>query len=308
MDPFQDVPRDPLAANDGRLRLLLVEHNEADAKILLNLIRRGAGDTVEVVWVASFVDALVHLRKDAFDAMLLDLFLPDSEGIESIRRVSDRADIPIIALTRESAGVAGIDVLMAGAEDSFIKEFVNSHNMIRAVRYAIARHRRIGELQVLSQTDELTGLYNRRAFMTLGTHQIKIARREQHGVTLAFADLDGLKAINDKCGHMWGDFALKDISTILKNTFRESDIIARIGGDEFAILWISQCPPTAEALHGRLKAGLEAHAASETRPYRLSLSIGFSHYPGDSEASLEDMLFETDQRMYVDKRTGTPGQ
>jgi len=86
------------------------------------------------------------------------------------------------------------------------------------------------------------------------------------------------------------------------------DVACRIGGDEFAILWISQCPPTAEGLHTRLKAGLEAHSVSETRPYRLSLSIGFSHYPGDSENSLEDMLFETDQRMYVDKRTGTTRQ
>jgi diguanylate cyclase (GGDEF)-like protein len=282
----------------------LVEHNEADARILLNLIRHGAGESVEVIWVSSFVEALGHLRKGDFDAMLLDLFLPDSDGIESIRRVSDRADIPIIALTQESASVAGIDVLMAGAEDSFIKECVNSQNMIRAVRYAIARHRRIGELQALSQTDELTGLYNRRAFMTLGSHQIKIARRQRHSVTLAFADLDGLKVINDRCGHMWGDFALKDISAILKNTFRESDVIARIGGDEFAILWISERPPSPAVLHNRLRAGLEAYTASETRPYQLSLSIGFSLYSGDSETSLEDMLFETDQRMYVDKRTG----
>jgi len=301
MDAFRN---DPTPAKDGRLRLLLVEHNETDARILLNLIRHGGADSVEIVWVATFVEALGHLRKGDFDAMLLDLFLPDSEGIESIRRVSDRADIPIIALTKESADVAGIDVLLAGAEDSFIKEYINSQNMIRAVRYAIARHRRIGELQALSQTDELTGLYNRRAFMTLGSHQIKIARRQQHSVTLAFADLDGLKAINDKCGHMWGDFALKDISTILKNTFRESDVIARIGGDEFAILWISQSPPTSEGLHARLKAGLDSYSASETRPYQLSLSIGFSHYPGGSEASLEDMLFETDQRMYADKRAG----
>ena len=299
----QDAMTEP-TPKDGRLRLLLVEHNETDARVLLNLIRHGSGGSVEVTWVSSFVEALGHLRKNAFDAMLLDLFLPDSDGIESIRRVSDRADIPIIALAKESAGVAGIDVLMAGAEDSFIKESINSQNMIRAVRYAIARHRRIGELQVLSQTDELTGLYNRRAFMTLGGHQIKIARREKHSVTLAFADLDGLKAINDRCGHMWGDFALKDISTVLKNTFRESDIIARIGGDEFAILWTSEQSPSAESLHARLKAGLDAHAASETRPYHLALSIGFSLYPGDSDTSLEDMLFETDRRMYVDKRTG----
>lgn len=304
MDAFRQDDPTGISAKEGRLRLLLVEHNETDARVMLNLMRRGAGDSVEVIWVSSFVEALGHLRKGAFDAMLLDLFLPDSEGIESIRRVSDRADIPIIALAKESAGVAGVDVLLAGAEDSFIKESINSQNMIRAVRYAIARHRRIGELQALSQTDELTGLYNRRAFMTLGSHQIKIARRQEHAVTLAFADLDGLKAINDKCGHMWGDFALKDISTVLKNTFRESDVIARIGGDEFAMLWISPSPPTSENLHARLKAGLDAYAVSETRPYRLSLSIGFSHYPGASEASLEDMLFETDQRMYADKRTG----
>jgi two-component system cell cycle response regulator len=304
MDAFRQDDPTEISAKEGRLRLLLVEHNETDARVMLNLMRHGAGDSVEVIWVSSFVEALGHLRKGAFDAMLLDLFLPDSEGIESIRRVSDRADIPIIALAKESAGVAGVDVLLAGAEDSFIKEAINSQNMIRAVRYAIARHRRIGELQALSQTDELTGLYNRRAFMTLGSHQIKIARRQQHAVTLAFADLDGLKAINDKCGHMWGDFALKDISTVLKNTFRESDVIARIGGDEFAMLWISPSPPTSENLHARLKAGLDAYAVSESRPYRLSLSIGFSHYPGGSEASLEDMLFETDQRMYADKRTG----
>jgi diguanylate cyclase (GGDEF)-like protein len=176
--------------------------------------------------------------------------------------------------------------------------------MIRAVRYAIARHRRISELHALSQMDELTALYNRRAFMTLGNHQIKIARRQQHAVTLAFADLDGLKAINDKCGHMWGDFALKDISSILKNTFRESDIIARLGGDEFGILWISKTPPAPEGLHARLKAGVEAFSISETRPYHLSLSIGFSHYPSGFEESLEDMLLETDRRMYVNKRSG----
>ena len=134
---------DGASAKDGRLRLLLVEHNETDARLLLNLMRNGVGQDIEVVWVSSFIEAMGCLRKHAFDAMLLDLSLPDSEGIESIRRVSDRADIPIIALTKESAGGGGIDALLAGAEDSFIKERINSHNMVRAVQYAIARHRRI---------------------------------------------------------------------------------------------------------------------------------------------------------------------
>jgi len=290
-------------ATDGRLHVLLVEHNEKDARLLLNLMA-GAGEEVNLVWAASFIDALTEMRKQTFDAMLLDLSLPDSEGIESIRRISDRADIPIIALTKESDDRCRIEPLLAGAEDTFIKERINSSNVIRAVQYAIARHRRIGELHALSLIDELTGLYNRRAFMTLGDHQLKIARRQNSSVTLAFADLDGLKAINDQCGHMWGDFALKDIANILKNTFRESDVIARIGGDEYAMLWIAHAPASSDALYSRLKAGVDAHAVSEPRPYRLSLSIGFSHYQIGFAESLEDMLFETDRRMYVDKRAG----
>jgi diguanylate cyclase (GGDEF)-like protein len=289
---------------DGRLSVLLVEHNDADAKLLLNLMK-GASDDVEMVWASSFIEALTQMRKRTFDAMLLDLSLPDSEGIESVRRMSDRADIPIIALTKESDDRCRIEPLLAGAEDTFIKERINSSNVIRAVQYAIARHRRIGELHALSLIDELTGLYNRRAFMTLGDHQLKIARRQDSSVTLAFADLDGLKAINDQCGHMWGDFALKDIAAILKNTFRESDVIARIGGDEYAILWIAHAPVSSEALHSRLKAGVDAHAVTEPRPYRLSLSIGFSHYKNGFVESLEDMLFETDRRMYEDKRAGS---
>src|SRR5678809_593648 len=100
---------------------------------------------------------------------------------------------------------------------------------------------------------------------------------------------------------MWGDFALKDIAAILKNTFRESDVIARIGGDEYAMLWIAHAPASSDALYSRLKAGVDAHAVSEPRPYRLSLSIGFSHYQNGFAETLEDMLFETDRRMYEDK-------
>jgi diguanylate cyclase (GGDEF)-like protein len=295
---------DRTQAKEGTLRVLLVEHNEADAKLLLHFMHMGNQDEIEVVWVSSFVEAMTEMRKHTYDAMLLDLLLPDSEGIEAIRRVSDRADIPVIALTKEAETCPGVDALLAGAEDNFVKERINSHNVIRAIRYAIARHRRIGELHALSLTDELTGLHNRRAFMTLGDHQLKIAHRQDCSVTLAFADLDGLKTINDQHGHMWGDFALKDTAGILKNAFRESDVIARIGGDEFAVLWIARSPLSSEALHKRLRSIVEAHCVLEPRPYRLSLSIGFAHYESGFEKSLEDMLFETDKRMYVDKRAG----
>jgi len=102
-----------------------------------------------------------------------------------------------------------------------------------------------------------------------------------------------------------GERTAEGYGSYLGRQLRESDVIARIGGDEFAILWISRTPLASEGLHSRLKAGLDAHTFAESRPYRLSLSIGFSHYPGGFEESLADMLFATDQRMYADKRTGT---
>ena len=217
--------------------------------------------------------------------------------------MNDRAEIPIIVLTDLTDTDSGIEALLAGAADHLVKERLNSHELVRAVRYAIARHRRIGQLHTLSLQDELTGLYNRRAFMTLGEQQLKIARREDSGVTLAFADLDGLKSINDQCGHTFGDFALKDSAKILKNTFRESDIIARIGGDEFAILWLARTAPSLTVLRTRLEAGIESHRLLETRPYQLSISMGVSHYESGFTESLAEMLSESDRRMYADKRT-----
>jgi diguanylate cyclase (GGDEF)-like protein len=85
-------------------------------------------------------------------------------------------------------------------------------------------------------TDELTGLYNRRGFFVSAQQQLKLANRYNKGIFIFSADLDDLKIINDNFGHKTGDSALVETANILKKTFRESDIIARIGGDEFVIL------------------------------------------------------------------------
>ncbi len=103
-------------------------------------------------------------------------------------------------------------------------------------------------IQNLSITDELTSLLNRRGFFTLAEQQIKIARRTGREMVLLFADLDKLKWINDTWGHAEGDRALCEVGKILKNTFRESDIIARIGGDEFVMLAVETPQSNAEIL------------------------------------------------------------
>lgn len=164
------------------------------------------------------------------------------------------------------------------------------------------------ELRSLSLRDELTGLYNRRGFTTLAQQQLKLANRTSGMLLLVFADLDGLKAINDKHGHTEGDRALQTTAQVLEAGFRESDIIARVGGDEFAILAVGAHDLAAETVTQRLQAAVDGRFARKNLPYKLSLSIGAIQYNPAEPCSLEDMLARADAAMYEQKRRRRAGQ
>ena len=134
------------------------------------------------------------------------------------------------------------------------------------------------ELQALSLVDELTGLYNRRGFFTLARQQVKTARRMGRRLHLFFIDVDDLKTINDQLGHSEGDRALVAASQVLKLTFRNSDIVARMGGDEFAVLAMEGGEETEEPINSRLNQNLRAWRRQGLNPFRLSLSLGIATY------------------------------
>ncbi|MBM4135873.1 MAG: diguanylate cyclase [Nitrospira sp.] len=156
-------------------------------------------------------------------------------------------------------------------------------------------------LRTMSLIDDLTGIYNRRGFFTLAEQQIKIANRMKRGMFLLFTDLDGLKAINDTLGHHEGDLALIDTANILKDTFRESDIIARIGGDEFVAL-IIEPSNGAQSIGPRLKEKLDFHNTKMDRPYNISLSIGLAQYNPEQPCTIDDLLSMADKLMYEQKQ------
>lgn len=158
------------------------------------------------------------------------------------------------------------------------------------------------KLRSMTLCDELTGLYNRRGFITLGEQQLKIAARIGKHVSLFFVDIDGMKAINDAYGHHEGDIVLRDTALTLKHAFRESDIVARIGGDEFVLLAIETDDDTAHVLLRRLRERLDHFNAKSERPYRLSLSVGIAHFDPGKPRSLDDLMAEADARMYADKQ------
>jgi diguanylate cyclase (GGDEF)-like protein/PAS domain S-box-containing protein len=154
-------------------------------------------------------------------------------------------------------------------------------------------------LRSQSTMDELTGLHNRRGFLTLAREYLKLADRNREAVLLVFADLDDLKTVNDTLGHRAGDQALQDVAAILRQTFRASDVVARLGGDEFAILAMESPLASREGLLARLHQNLAAHNAGRVMP--LSLSLGVAGYDWDQPCALEELLARADAAMYEQK-------
>jgi diguanylate cyclase (GGDEF)-like protein len=154
----------------------------------------------------------------------------------------------------------------------------------------------------LALVDDLTSLFNRRGFSLLAGQQIKLSDRQQKGMLLVYVDLDGLKQLNDKYGHQEGDMALITVAKILKDTFRESDIIARIGGDEFVILAIEASLAVSDILASRLQDNIQHYNTITKHPYKLSLSVGFSYYDPENPHSIEELIAEADRYMYEEKQ------
>jgi diguanylate cyclase (GGDEF)-like protein len=157
-------------------------------------------------------------------------------------------------------------------------------------------------LSGLSQTDELTGLYNRRAFLSLGSQNLALARRMRRAGTVFFADLDDLKKINDSFGHDEGDHAIQQAARILTETFRHADIVARLGGDEFSVLAVDTASDFTPIVRARLEAALAEYNARAGKPYRVSLSIGSVSFERASEVELEELLRRADQVLYAEKK------
>lgn len=157
-------------------------------------------------------------------------------------------------------------------------------------------------LRKLSLTDELTGLYNRRGFLNLAQQRLNATSQVNGAIMLLFIDLNDMKWINDTFGHQEGDAALIETAIILKETFRESDIIGRIGGDEFAILVLEAYKNSGEILTTRLQDNLDACNAQQDRRYNLSISIGITYYDPECPCSVTDLLNRADQLMYEQKR------
>lgn len=165
------------------------------------------------------------------------------------------------------------------------------------------RKRAEAAIQTLSLADELTGLYNRRGFLAFSRQHLNSLHRTNKGVIVVYADLDGLKTINDTFGHKEGDRALVKTADLLKETFRTSDVLGRLGGDEFTALAAVEPDGGLERLLARLHQRFANYNALKLVPYQLSISIGVAQRESHCPQSMEDLMALADLAMYENKRS-----
>jgi len=162
--------------------------------------------------------------------------------------------------------------------------------------------RRTGELELLALHDELTGLLNRRGFYAVAGGQLAIARRKRLPGLVLFVDVDGLKELNDRDGHSAGDTLLRRAAAVLRATFRDSDSIGRVGGDEFVVFSVDATEQDVEAVTSRLAMELERLNTLHEPAPGLYWSVGFVAFEGAATDSLDALVVEADRRMYETKR------
>ena len=274
---------------------IIVVDDDAVLSRLLKQYFTGAGHVCE-----SFPDAEAALERmagTAFDVLVTDIVLPGMKGLELAERAHRlRPEMSIVVTTGFIDNFSYDEAVAAGAADFIKKPFSLNELMIRI------KHVRLQErLRKMSITDELTGLPNRRGFFVLAEQQLRSAQRSRWSLVLLFADLDDFKMINDTLGHQAGDEALCSMADLFRRSYRDSDIIARMGGDEFAILLVNPTDSGVKAAQDRLQQNLDQFNARENGAYQLKVSIGMAEFEPTVQSSIDALMRLADERMYAEK-------
>jgi two-component system, cell cycle response regulator len=243
--------------------------------------------------------AALHAMEETRPSLMLsDIRIKgDLDGIELAAFARERFGVPVVFLTSHADEST---LARATATDPYgylLKPF-SPRELRASLELALRRHALNEQLELRSTTDELTGLHNRRGFMTLAEQQLKVAVRTGRKALLVYADLNGMKAVNDTFGHDAGDQLLRDAARMLRLTFRDSDILARLGGDEFVVLAVETDDSAATAIEDRLQATVRKLNQEANRLHHLSVSLGVCVWDPGLHPTLQQLLADADAKMY----------
>ncbi len=315
--------------------ILIVDTNPADRRSYITLLGNFGHRLMEA---EDGLQALELARLELPDLIITDILTPNMDGFTLARQL--RAE-PLLAGTPVVFHTANYDeseihrLARASGIEHILRKPAEPQEILRAVNEVLKRptassrlpqtrqlprehlqlladklYQKISELEEanerlrnVSLTDGLTGLNNRRGFMILATGLLKFARRIGYSACLIYIDLDSLKYINNAFGHIAGDTTLAYFARILTATFRDSDVIGRMGGDEFVILMIDAAESDVADMQARLQSNVDAHNLQVERGYALAFSLGIIRVDSDSVITMEALLSQADEAMYKHKQS-----
>tara|TARA_R110002110_G_scaffold415807_1_gene656446 strand:- start:60239 stop:61930 length:1692 start_codon:yes stop_codon:yes gene_type:complete len=295
--------------------ILVVDDDQIDRiNFKRNLLRNSELGTYDILEASTGRDALKIAEGSNLHCLLLDYHLPDYTGDDFIRAFRENEtlkDIPIIIMTGQSDETIAINSLKLGAKDYLTKGDLSDEYFCKTISDCIKQQENLKKIEVSHQQikfvashDHLTGLVNRSHFETCTKNALSSSKRHKKSFSVMFLDLDHFKYVNDTFGHDMGDSLLIEVATRLKSNFREEDIIARFGGDEFAVLLpdASQSPLLGKKAEDIINI-LSAPYKIKGHELNINASIGIACFP-ESGDTFESLLKSADLAMYIAKLSG----
>jgi len=287
--------------SEPHMKILLVDDDPAILEVLADLM---AIFGHEYVTARDGIEALEKLRQNFFHIVLTDMMMPNMDGMGLVKYINaNYPNIKVMVVTGYDRTFTYTDVIRAGASDFISKPF-NTDELEAKINRIARELELMNQLEFLSISDGLTGLYNRRHFDTKIFEEARRAHRQNHDLFLAVIDVDNLKDINDKYGHLAGDKLLKSVGDIIKHCIRENvDWPFRYGGDEFCVILTQVSLEQAIATSERF-----IQSFNEKKLPLTGLSIGLAQFIRSKDAkwteNIADLVKRSDNALYTAKHTG----
>ncbi len=292
------------ALRENEYKLQSITDSSLDAVIMVN------SNSKVVFWNPAAEKIFGYSMEEAMGRSILSLITPDI--------YLDLVEYGIESLQRQTAAPSFTKILEAVAQDKQGREFPielslstvklnDSWHAVGTIRDITARKENEAKLQELARMDSLTKLYNRRYFIEIGLAELSRCKRHQREISLIMIDADKFKTINDTYGHFTGDKVLCSLARTCEETFRQEDIIGRIGGEEFAVLLPETSLEGAASVAERLRERI-ANKKIETDegPIRMTISVGVTSgsCADFSEDPIRELMIEADKALYRAKENG----
>jgi len=288
------------------LKILIIEDDRLQFRVTELLLANARSASFEIDWAQTFEDGLRLLLTGNYAACLLDFQLGARDGLELLRSArAEDCHTPVIFLTADSSERIDVAAMEAGASDYLVKGEITPRVLERSIRYSLKLGEAMRELRLLATRDALTGVLNRRAFDALLAGESDRARRLGRPLAMVVLDLDHFKKINDTHGHPAGDAVLATVARVLESEVRSIDKVARIGGEEFAVLLMEMDADGGFAVAERLVTAVRGRpvVVNGGSPLAVTISAGVAALPvhGGTDGAF---LTAADKALYTAKHDG----